>query len=50
MWSNSIDVYADRVDKKETKIPKYISDDYYEFIRMQAYLQEILKKFYVRIV
>jgi hypothetical protein len=40
LWCNNVDVYISKLDKREAKIPKNISDDYSEFITLQGYLQE----------
>jgi len=50
LWCSNVDVYISKMDKREVKIPKFISDDYSEFVRLQTFLQDILRDIYVRIL
>jgi hypothetical protein len=47
LWCNNIDIFISKTEKKDSKIPRNISDDYSEFVKVQAYLQDILKDIYV---
>jgi hypothetical protein len=47
LWSLNVEIYFYRLQKKDARIQKFLSDDYVEFVKLQSELERFLRDSYV---